>query len=40
MHVDRDWDSCKVWLTPVALSSGLGFKARKLLGIERLVSMN
>ncbi len=38
--VDRDLDSCKVWLTPVALASSLGFKARELREIERLVSMN
>ena len=40
IHVDRDLDSCKVWLTPVALASSLGFKARELREIERLVSMN
>jgi hypothetical protein len=40
IHVDRDQDSCKVWLTPVALSSSLGFKARELREIERLVCMN
>ncbi|MDM7952961.1 MAG: DUF2442 domain-containing protein [Cyanobium sp. CZS 25K] len=36
VHVDRDQDSCKVWLSPVALSSSLGFKARELRDIERL----
>jgi hypothetical protein len=32
--------SCKVWLVPVALSSSLGFSARELREIERLVSLN
>ncbi|MCT4366067.1 MULTISPECIES: DUF4160 domain-containing protein [Synechococcaceae] len=40
IHVDRDQASCKVWLTPVALSSSLGFRAKELREIERLVSMN
>lgn len=40
IHVDRDQGSCKVWLTPVALSLSLGFKARELREIERLVSTN
>ncbi|MCT4365263.1 MAG: DUF4160 domain-containing protein [Synechococcaceae cyanobacterium MAG-AL1] len=40
IHVDRDQASCKLWLTPVALSSSLGFRARELREIERLVSMN
>ena len=40
VHVDRDKASCKVWLSPVALSSSLGFGARELRDIERLVSVN
>jgi len=40
VHVDSDKASCKVWLVPVALSSGLGFSARELREIERLVSLN
>ena len=40
VHVDRDKASCKVWLAPVALSSSLGFGARELREIERLVSVN
>ena len=40
VHVDRDQASCKVWLSRVALSSSLGFKANELREIERLVSMN
>jgi hypothetical protein len=40
VHVDRDKASCKAWLVPVALSSSLGFSARELREIERLVSLN
>jgi hypothetical protein len=40
VHVDRDKASCKDWLVPVALSSSLGFSARELREIERLVSLN
>ncbi|MCX5958258.1 MAG: DUF4160 domain-containing protein [Cyanobacteria bacterium] len=40
VHVDRDKASCKVWLVHVALSSSLGFSARELREIERLVSLN
>ena len=40
VHVDRDKASCKVWLVPVALASSLGFGARELREVERLVSMN
>ncbi|MFM9087442.1 MAG: DUF4160 domain-containing protein, partial [Cyanobium sp.] len=38
--VDRDKASCKVWLAQVALASSLGFNARELREIERLVSLN
>lgn len=40
IHVDRDQDSCKDWLTPTALSSSLGFNAWELREIERLVYLN
>ena len=40
VHVDRDKASSKVWLDPVALASSLGFSARELREIERLVSLN
>ena len=40
VHVDSDQASCKVWLSQLALSSSLGFKANELREIERLVSMN
>ena len=38
VHVDRDKASCKVWLSPVALVSSLGFTASELREVERLVS--
>ncbi|MGB5135493.1 MAG: DUF4160 domain-containing protein [Prochlorococcaceae cyanobacterium] len=40
VHVDRDKSSCKVWLSPVALASSLGFSASELREVERLVSSN
>jgi hypothetical protein len=40
VHVDRDKASCKVWLSPFALASSLGFKADELREVERLVSSN
>jgi hypothetical protein len=40
VQVDRDQASCKMWLSPVALASSLGFKATELRDIERLVSAN
>ncbi len=40
VHVDRDQSSCKIWLSPVAMSSNLGFSARELREIERLVRLN
>ena len=40
IHVDRDESSCKIWLSPVAMSSNLGFSARELREIERLVQLN
>ena len=40
VHVDRGKASCKVWLVPIVLASNLGFSARELREIERLVSLN
>ena len=40
VHVDRDKALYKVWLVPIALASSLGFSARELREIERLVSWN
>lgn len=37
VHVDRDDQSAKFWLSPVALARNLGFSARELRAIERIV---
>ncbi len=37
VHVDRDDQSAKFWLNPVALSRNLGFAAHELRGIERML---
>lgn len=39
VHLERDKASCTVWFAPVALASSLGFSARELREIERLVSL-
>ena len=38
VHVDRDDCTAKFWLRPVALAANLGFSARELTRIERLVA--
>lgn len=40
VHVDRDDLSAKFWLNPVGLARNLGFNARELRQIERIVSDN
>ena len=40
VHVDRDVQSAKFWLSPVALSRNLGFGAPELRAIERIVREN
>ena len=40
VHIDRDDQSCKFWLEPVALARNLGFSAKKLRDMERLVIDN
>lgn len=37
VHIDRDQQSCKFWIMPVALARNLGFSARELREIENLV---
>ena len=37
VHVDRDALSAKFWLNPVSLARNLGFSARELRQIERLI---
>lgn len=38
VHVDRDDMSAKFWLDPVELARSVGFKAKELRRITRLVS--
>lgn len=37
VHVDRDRLSAKFWLNPVSLARNLGFNARELRQIERVI---
>lgn len=37
-HVDRDDQSAKFWLAPVALARNLGFSAAELRRVQRLVA--
>ena len=37
VHVDRDDESAKFWLAPVALASNLGFTTVELRRVQRLV---
>jgi hypothetical protein len=37
VHVDRDRLSAKFWLKPVGLARNLGFSAKELRQIERLI---
>ncbi len=38
VHVDRDDDSAKFWLVPVALVRNFGFRPHELRVLERLVN--
>jgi hypothetical protein len=38
VHVDRDDQSAKFWIGPVVLARNLGFSARELRKIERILS--
>ncbi len=40
VHVDRDAMSAKFWLNPVGLARNLGFSARELRQLERLIEEN
>jgi hypothetical protein len=40
VHVDRDKASAKFWLQPVSLARNLGFGARELRLIEKLIVEN
>ena len=38
VHVDREDQSAKFWLSPIALARNLGFGPKELRSIERLIS--
>ena len=38
VHVDRDVQSAKFWIGPVALARNLGFRADELRKIERIIA--
>jgi len=40
IHVDRDDQTAKFWLTPVSLASSIGFNPRELRLIQLLVIEN
>ena len=40
VHVDRDDQSAKFWLAPVALAGNLGFRPAELRAIQRLFAEN
>ena len=40
VHIDRDNQSCKFWVEPVVLARNLGFGARELRTIEKIVIEN
>ena len=37
VHVDRDENTAKFWLTPVALARNIGFRPKELRDIQRIV---
>jgi len=38
VHVDRDDRTAKFWLTPVTLAYDIGFRAKELRDVQRLVN--
>lgn len=40
VHVDRQEATAKFWLNPVRLATSIGYAARELRTVERLVSQN
>jgi len=40
VHVDRDEQTCKFWLEPIALASNLGYSAKDLRIIEKIIIDN
>lgn len=40
VHVDRESFSVKFWLEPISLARNIGFSARDLREVQRLISKN
>ena len=40
VHIDRDNQSCKYWLEPIVLARNLGFNAKELSEIEKIIIKN
>ncbi len=40
VHIDRDNLSAKFWLNPVSLARDLGFGAKELRSLERIVTIH
>ena len=40
VHIDRDEQTCKFWIDSVALAHNLGFSAKELRDLEKLVTDN
>jgi Domain of unknown function (DUF4160) len=40
IHVDRDRQSAKFWLEPVALAKNIGFSAKELKKLQAIVVQN
>ena len=40
VHIDREDLSCKFWLKPVAMARNLGFSAKELRDIEKIITEN
>ena len=40
VHIDRDNDSCKFWLDSVARAGNLGFNAKELRDLEKMIIEN
>ena len=38
VHVDRDDNTAKFWLAPVALAYNIGYRAKELRDVQRIVS--
>ncbi len=38
VHVDRDESTAKFWLNPVSLAYNIGFRARELRDVRRMVT--